>query len=80
MKRCYFAHGGKVTKTPPGTTPETRAFPAAFSPDPLVTGVGGIAAFGRCKICFMDHLPVVDLKSALFYGGYLNAHRRYGKT
>ena len=43
-----FAHGGKVTKTPPGTAPEEHrsGAPSCLSPDPIT----GVIPWGRQRI------------------------------
>ena len=59
-RECYFAHGGKVTKTPPGTAPMSacaeRALIVTFPPSPLITGDallrdGKFYPAGKDKIC-----------------------------
>ena len=61
---CYFAHGGKVTKTPPGppsvSTFAERALIGGFPPDPDLRGRATlgcqIVPAGKIKICFRPTL------------------------
>ena len=71
----------KSTQKLAGDTAEnTAVFSMAFSPDLLKRELAALRLSGVAKFVSLTTMPVADLKSALFYGGYLNAHRLYGKT
>ena len=64
-----------------GDNAENILFSMAFSPDPLLRELlAALRLSGVAKSASWATMPVRGLKSALFYGGYLNAHRLYSKT
>ena len=54
MGEVLFKRLKRTPKIAGDNAENTPVFSMAFSPDPLNTGAGGIAAFGRSKICFID--------------------------
>ena len=56
----YFAHGGKVTKTPPGTAPIALRAHSRLSPDPIYGGrqLGKLGSHRKGAVCSAEWFSV----------------------
>ena len=57
----YFARGGKVTKTPPGTAQDERFALIFAAPGPHFTGaqLGSLAVIAKARVAQLNGLPSI---------------------